>query len=87
MKVSYKDFKGELIKLERNNSVNTRIVQTAEYVGCSVSSGSITNSSITEIIPQAYNLTLYDEGKKATVSFDAIDPRDIRFLAASVAIC
>lgn len=86
MKVSYKGIKGELVKLEKNTSVKTLVVQTSASISCFC--GAKHDESTSEVVvPQVYDLTIYDEDKKATVNFEAIDPRDIRFIGASVTIC
>lgn len=93
MKVSYKDVKGELVKLEKNTSIKTLVMQASASIVMQASAsmscfcGAKHDESTSEVVvPQAYDLTIYDEDKKATVSFEAIDPRDIRFICASVMI-
>lgn len=86
MKVSYKDVKGELVKLEKNTSVKTLVIRDSASISCfCVAKRDESTSEV--VVPQVYDLTIYDEDKKATVSFEAIDPRDIRFIGASVTIC
>ena len=78
MKVSYKDVKGELVKLEKNTTSRT-------VIPCFCGEAHDNSLHQARIMP-VYDLAIYDEDKKATVSFEAIDPRDIRFIGASVTI-
>lgn len=84
MKVSYKDVKGELVKLEKNTTSRTIIVGN-ETIPCFCGEAHDNSLHQAKILP-VYDLSIYDEDKKATVSFEAIDPRDIRFIGASVTI-
>lgn len=72
MKVSYKGFTGELVKLERK-------IRSGIY-----DSASSCASSSAPVIYYCYDISIYDAEKKVTHSFEKVNKEDITFLNGKV---